>query len=205
MKNLFIFIFLLLLGCGSDQRREFCSLCDSNGPNLVLLIHPPVKESVELELSLNNGEIKKSICYFDNNTSEKTESSLPLKNNDEKTRISCSGDMAQEDVMSSPSPTVSPGFGPDDLPSILPTLPPKMYTLININKISIFGLNEKQITVTLKRLNQDILAQQSFNLSFDINPICTAREFPRCGHKEITLELSKPTELTPTPSSSPSS
>lgn len=204
MKKLFIIAFLLLVGCGSDQRREFCGICDSNGPNLVLLIHPPVKESVELELSLNNGEVKKNICYLDNNTSEKRDSTLPLKNNNEKIRFSCTGDMIQEEITSSPKPTVSPSFEPNDLPIILPTHLPQKYTLININKISIFGINEKQITVKLKRLNQDILLQQSFDLSFEKNPICNANEFPMCATKEITLHLSQPTEPTPTPSSTPS-
>ncbi|MBT9545328.1 MAG: hypothetical protein IV090_08065 [Candidatus Sericytochromatia bacterium] len=179
----------LLIGCETESKKVGCGGCHGEGPFLSIDLNPPVKESIELELKLDTQTVKKK-CFFVP-TSQRGE---PVKEvvNMQTIEGTCSG-LFEEIVPTTPSSS--------------PTKPPTKYNdskPININQFLFRRVgHSKQVAVTLRNLNGDVLGKQNFDLKTEPDAVC-GKKYPNCISNAITLHLSKPTEPTPTPSSTPS-
>ena len=188
LKCLFLALVLILVSCIESEREiMMCSTCQSSGPYLRIRLNPPAKESVEIEIKTETNLIRQK-CRFDSlvKTTEDVETKEPNKG-------TCNGQ-----IQINPSPIPTSSFS-----NVSKTLQPEDIKAISVNELVFWGIKEKEVQVILRNLAGDVLAQQNFKLSTDIYPGCS-NKYPNCTTTEVTLHLSKPTEPTPTPSSTPS-
>jgi hypothetical protein len=191
----------ILISCGSDQKELACANC--RGPHLSIYLNPPVKESIEVELEPKDENTTKISCpLFSPGTpiSQKTSSNLEkLDGHKYALQGICYGDVEKLPPKSSSNPILS---SPENI-FLSPSPVASTYTTINTNKLVVYPIKTKLIKVTVKKINGDILGQQTFSFDFESNSNCGNR-FPNCSDSSVTLNLSKPTEPTPTPSNTPS-
>ncbi|MGE3724727.1 MAG: hypothetical protein AB7I41_04200 [Candidatus Sericytochromatia bacterium] len=188
LGGLLIWLLGFLVGCETEGKKVGCGSCDGEGPFLSIALNPPVKESIELELKMDTQTVKKK-CFF-----------MPTSHPEEPTKDvanmlevegSCSG-LSEEIIPTTPSssPTKLPNKYHDSNP-------------ININQFLFRRVRSKHLAVTVRNLKGDVLGEQSFELKTEPDALC-GKQYPNCISNAITLYLTKPTEPTPTPSSSPS-
>ena len=180
-------ILLSLVSCNSNFRNARCSC---SGPHLTVNIDPPVSEDIEIEIKSDKENFK-------------TTCPLALQEYPDPTiRGNCEGEgiklePSPSSVLASPSPLSGSRFS---APSSSPF---PSYKIVNINKFTFNDFKANKIEIILRNLQGKVLGQQTFQLNFEFNSFCS-KELNQCSTTEVTLQLSKPAEPTPTPSSTPS-
>ena len=202
MKNLsFLILIITLISCGSDQKKIACANC--LGPHLSIYLNPPAKETITVELELKGENITKIDCpLFSPGTpiSQRTRSNIEkLEKNKDTLQGICYGDV---ETLSPKSSSNSISSSPETI-SFTSTPNANTQTTINTTRLVIYPIKAKFLQVTVKKINGEILGQDTYNVNSQLSSIC-GNDFPNCASSSVTLNLSKPTEPTPTPSSTPS-